>query len=127
MEYMFGLKRKKKDRMKVKMIKFKAVSSVLCVASLIGCGETRNSNADIEKITASLAEQQCAVANDNMVETLNVEEDGFKIVDMGLSVKWASCNLGASKSEQPGNYYAWGELNKKANYNANNSALIPIH
>jgi hypothetical protein len=122
MEYMFGLKRKKKDRMKVKMIKFKAVSSVLCVASLIGCGETRNSNADIEKITASLAEQQCAVANDNMVETLNVEEDGFKIVDMGLSVKWASCNLGASKSEQPGNYYAWGELNKKANYNANNSA-----
>ena len=30
-------------------------------------------------------------------------------VDLGLSVKWATCNLGASSSEQPGKYYAWGE------------------
>lgn len=32
-----------------------------------------------------------------------------KYVDLGLSVKWATCNLGASSFEQPGNYYAWGE------------------
>ena len=30
-------------------------------------------------------------------------------VDLGLSVKWASCNLGASKPEEYGDYYAWGE------------------
>ena len=30
-------------------------------------------------------------------------------VDMGLSVKWASCNLGATKPEEYGDYYAWGE------------------
>ncbi len=30
-------------------------------------------------------------------------------VDLGLSVKWASCNLGASKPEEYGNHYAWGE------------------
>ena len=30
-------------------------------------------------------------------------------IDMGLSVKWASFNLGASKPEEFGNYYAWGE------------------
>ena len=30
-------------------------------------------------------------------------------VDLGLSVKWATCNLGASSFEQPGKYYAWGE------------------
>ena len=30
-------------------------------------------------------------------------------VDMGLSVKWASFNLGASKPEEYGDYYAWGE------------------
>lgn len=29
-------------------------------------------------------------------------------VDLGLSVKWASCNLGASKPEEYGDYYAWG-------------------
>ena len=32
-----------------------------------------------------------------------------EIVDLGLSVKWASFNLGASKPEEYGDYYAWGE------------------
>lgn len=48
-------------------------------------------------------------------------------VDLGLSVKWAKCNLGAS-SEVPsaesdeaiqatwGNYYAWGEIEPKSHY-----------
>lgn len=31
-------------------------------------------------------------------------------VDLGLSVKWASCNLGASSPEEYGDYYAWGEV-----------------
>ena len=31
-------------------------------------------------------------------------------VDMGLSVKWRSCNLGASKPEDYGDYYAWGAI-----------------
>ncbi len=31
------------------------------------------------------------------------------IVDLGLSVKWASFNLGASTPEESGDYYAWGE------------------
>lgn len=30
-------------------------------------------------------------------------------VDLGLSVKWAAVNLGATKPEQYGDYYAWGE------------------
>ena len=30
-------------------------------------------------------------------------------VDMGLSVKWASCNVGASNPEDSGDYFAWGE------------------
>ena len=30
-------------------------------------------------------------------------------VDMGLSVKWASFNLGATKPEEYGDYFAWGE------------------
>ena len=33
-----------------------------------------------------------------------------EIVDLGLSVKWASCNVGASKPEEYGNYYAWGDI-----------------
>lgn len=37
-------------------------------------------------------------------------------VDLDLSVKWASCNLGASSQEQNGNYYAWGETAPKTEY-----------
>lgn len=35
--------------------------------------------------------------------------DSPEAVDLGLSVKWASFNLGASKPEEYGDYYAWGE------------------
>ena len=31
-------------------------------------------------------------------------------VDLGLSVKWATCNVGASNPGDYGNYYAWGEI-----------------
>jgi len=37
-------------------------------------------------------------------------------VDLGLSVKWATCNVGADKPEDYGDYYAWGELEPKENY-----------
>ena len=30
-------------------------------------------------------------------------------VDLGLSVNWATCNVGAEKPEEYGDYYAWGE------------------
>lgn len=37
-------------------------------------------------------------------------------VDLGLSVKWATCNLGASSPEEFGDFYAWGELETKSDY-----------
>lgn len=37
-------------------------------------------------------------------------------IDLGLSVKWASWNVGASKPEDYGGYYAWGETEEKDNY-----------
>lgn len=37
-------------------------------------------------------------------------------VDLGLSVKWATCNIGASSPEQYGDYFAWGEISPKAVY-----------
>ena len=38
----------------------------------------------------------------------------MEFVDLGLSVKWASCNLGATKPEEVGDYYAWGEIETKS-------------
>ena len=43
-------------------------------------------------------------------------ENGHEYVDLGLSVKWATCNVGASKPEDYGNYYAWGEVEPKEVY-----------
>ena len=37
-------------------------------------------------------------------------------VDLGLSVKWATCNLGATSPEEYGDYYAWGETETKSSY-----------
>lgn len=37
-------------------------------------------------------------------------------VDLGLSVKWASCNVGAKNQEDVGYYYSWGETETKNEY-----------
>ena len=38
-------------------------------------------------------------------------------VDLGLSVKWADRNVGATKPEEYGDYFAWGETQPKSTYN----------
>lgn len=41
-------------------------------------------------------------------------------VDLGLSVKWASCNLGATRPENEGAHYAWAEIETKDSYSFDN-------
>ncbi|MBR3939078.1 MAG: PEGA domain-containing protein [Bacteroidales bacterium] len=47
--------------------------------------------------------------------------NGHEFVDLGLSVKWATCNVGASQPHGYGNYYAWGETKTKRKYTEKNS------
>jgi hypothetical protein len=42
------------------------------------------------------------------------------VVDMGLSVMWATCNLGAATPDKYGDYYAWGETKTKTDYTWSN-------
>ena len=42
--------------------------------------------------------------------------DGHEAVDLGLSVKWATCNIGAEHPQDRGNHFAWGETKPKSNY-----------
>lgn len=44
----------------------------------------------------------------------------YQYVDLGLSVKWATCNVGATKPEEPGDYFAWGETKPKDYYDWSN-------
>lgn len=40
-------------------------------------------------------------------------ENGYTYVDLGLSVKWGTCNVGANRPEEYGDYFAWGETSRK--------------
>ena len=44
-------------------------------------------------------------------------ENGYGYVDLGLSVKWATCNVGANNPEDYGDYFKWGETTTKYTYN----------
>ena len=50
-------------------------------------------------------------------QTSTPMHNGHEYVDLGLSVKWATCNVGASKPENYGDYFAWGETRPKSTYN----------
>ena len=45
--------------------------------------------------------------------------NGHEAIDLGLpsGIKWATCNVGATKPEEYGGYYAWGETEEKEIYN----------
>ncbi|MCD8206429.1 MAG: hypothetical protein LUD72_00675, partial [Bacteroidales bacterium] len=47
--------------------------------------------------------------------------DGHEYVDLGLSVMWATCNIGAREQFEHGSYYAWGETRTRSDYSINNS------
>lgn len=42
--------------------------------------------------------------------------DGYDYVDLGLSVNWATCNVGASKPADRGSYFAWGETETRDSF-----------
>ena len=56
----------------------------------------------------------------------NVAGNSLQAVDLGLSVKWASCNVGAGAPEEFGEYYAWGEVKTKNEYTEENSLTYRV-
>ncbi len=48
-----------------------------------------------------------------------INTNGHEYVDLGLSVLWATCNVGATNPEDYGDYYAWGETTPKTKYEWN--------
>lgn len=46
--------------------------------------------------------------------------NGYYWVDLGLSVKWATKNVGASSPSDYGYYFAWGETEPKSRYDWDN-------
>jgi hypothetical protein len=61
----------------------------------------------------------CSDGNVIKVDSISMvapKESVHEYVDLGLSVKWATCNVGATKPEEYGDYFAWGETQPKDYY-----------
>ena len=80
---------------------------------------------DDDSATFTLADGTIIVVPLEIVETPEIPDTpvipdtptvGIEAVDLGLSVKWASCNVGANSPEDYGDYFAWGEISPKEEY-----------
>lgn len=71
----------------------------LCAALLVltACRNTANGNSSGKSQSAGI-------------------ENGHAYVDLGLSVRWATCNVGAKTPEEYGDRFAWAETSVKSNY-----------
>ena len=72
------------------------------------CGNTIDHSTKLD--TSTIVQQGCL--------------NGQVWVDLGLSVKWAACNVGANNPSDYGDYYAWGEIITKSSYSVENYSLL---
>lgn len=59
-------------------------------------------------------------SEDNSVNPTDPGIGNYEYVDLGLSVKWATCNIGAKTPQDFGAYFAWGETEPKSSYTWSN-------
>jgi len=55
-----------------------------------------------------------------LIPLVSFGQPAYEAVDLGLSVKWANHNIGATNIEQEGDLFAWGEITPKAEYTMDN-------
>ena len=91
----------------MKNLSFKsAIYQILSIAilSISSCVEEGDIDSIVSISSTQSSSQLASLSN------------GHEYVDLGLSVNWATCNVGAYKPEDYGDYYAWGETGTKSSY-----------
>lgn len=91
----------------------------------MSCSKNDVTNNQFTAMTRSYnnAVEETVFARHNVVNMGTVSEaNGWTLftptyVDLGLSVKWATCNVGATTPYGYGDYFAWGETTPKDIYN----------
>ena len=89
-------------------------SSDQSVATVSESGLVKGVGTGSAVITATTAEGGLTATCN--VEVFEPDYNGHEFVDLGLSVEWATCNVGASSPEDYGDYFAWGETEPKDYY-----------
>lgn len=80
---------------------FIALVAIATLAVLAGCKKEDEDSISISAVSKGTS----------MKAGLNGKD--YEVVDLGLSVLWATCNMGADSPELKGNLYAWGETKNK--------------
>jgi hypothetical protein len=99
-----------------------AIASVICavvgILSLFDVNlKSAKSSETKEVVQKTSGPEYTKRADDN--SSKNSNQISVEAVDLGLSVRWADKNVGASSPEEYGDYYAWGEIKSKRNYSIN--------
>ena len=94
------------------------LAAALCFP-LIGCSDDNDGEDQIEVGGGSGDDNNDDNGNNDDDDIVGVQVyNGHECVDMGGSVMWATCNIGAETTEGYGGYYAWGETEEKQSYAA---------
>ncbi len=97
------------------------------LAFVLGCVSAQAQVIEIYK-NGTLENTYCNTGDDNYKVVVKAgkssSDDGktHETVDLGLSVKWATCNVGASSAYDVGSYFAWGEVESRTDYTGEWSA-----
>ena len=91
---------------------------VNAINSLIAAVNSGNADtaAALAQIIQKLEELKEKIGNGGGGVIPPTPQPTMEYVDLGLSVKWATCNLGATKPSDYGHYYAWSETMVKGDY-----------
>lgn len=102
--------------------------------SLVACSPDELYGTDNENTSSMSRKGRIAFFNSeyDLSDTLTLVQGGkpnsptYEAVDLGLSVKWASCNVGANSPEERGDFFAWGETSSKSGYYGSNSVTYDL-
>lgn len=114
------------------------MKKILFLLSLIfitvSCNNTSSKRAASENVLISEPVEETGYSDDWSIGNTEVDQDvqeettisttgrlnGYEWVDLGLSVLWATRNVGACRANESGGLYAWGETKTKSRYEADN-------
>ena len=99
---------------------FSLIGTIMLLSPICTYGQTTkvgDINGDGKVTVSDLLALSQLILNDEEDENQPSAETG-EAIDLGLpsGIKWASCNVGATKPEEYGGYYAWGETEEKETY-----------
>ena len=84
-----------------------------------GCSNRQSSGISGENVCRITNRGYARPDSRESITGLRLVLDMHDYVDLGLSVLWATCNVGATTPEEYGDYFAWGETEPKENYDWN--------